>query len=202
MEKTIAYYHSAETPQNHALQFDGIDDYLEIPEIAAIRTQQNEPLTIDFWMWIPSYPSQWQKILSKWGAGGGHDDEYVFSLRQCDADIVSLVAVQDEKIVGHILFSPISLEGDASKGGMATRSLAMQSEAGLEELKKRNSPLLIVLGHPEYYPKFGFEPASRFGLQCQWEVPDEDFMALLLDPGLPVPINAVAKYHSEFDIAM
>jgi putative acetyltransferase len=166
--------------------------------------------------------------------------EIVDCLRQSDADIVSLVAVQDEQIVGHILFSPITIEADISKGGMATRSLAMQNEAkqtvsnksnaklgpmglapmavlpnnqrqgigsklieaGLEELKKRNCPLVIVLGYPGYYPKFGFEPASRFGLQCQWEVPDEAFMALLLNPDLPTPIHAIAKYRSEFDIAM
>ena len=78
--KTIDFYHSAESPQNYALQFDGINDYLEIPEIAAIRTHQDEPLTIEFWVWIPSYPKNWQKVLSKWGAGGGQDDEFVFSL--------------------------------------------------------------------------------------------------------------------------
>ena len=70
--------------------------------------------------------------------------EIVDCLRQSGADIVSLVAIQDEKIVGHILFSPISLEGDASKGGMATRSLAMQIEAKQtdsdESIAKRTRP--------------------------------------------------------------
>jgi len=80
-DKTIDFHHSAEVPQNYALQFDGINDYLEIPEIAAIRTRADEPLTLEFWVWIPAYPKKWQKILSKWGAGGGHDDEFVISLR-------------------------------------------------------------------------------------------------------------------------
>jgi len=166
--------------------------------------------------------------------------EIVDRLRQSEADIVSLVAVKDEQIVGHILFSPMTIKGDVSVGGMATRSLAMPNnnkqtasnkssaklaamglapmavlpeyqrqgigskliETGLDELKKRHCPLVIVLGHPEYYPKFGFVPAGRIGLKCQWPVPEEAFMALLLDPDLLAPIHAVAKYRPEFDLAM
>ena len=65
----------------YALEFDGIDDCVEIPEIAALRTQGDRPLTVEFWMWVDSYPKPWRKMLSKWGSGGGQDDEFVFSLR-------------------------------------------------------------------------------------------------------------------------
>lgn len=67
---------------NNALQFDGVGDYVEIPEIAAIRTGEKEPLTVEFWVFIASRPDNWQKVVSKWGARGGDDDEFVVCLRQ------------------------------------------------------------------------------------------------------------------------
>jgi hypothetical protein len=67
---------------NNALQFDGVNDYVEIPEIAAIRTDEKEPLTVEFWVFIASRPDNWQKVVSKWGARGGDDDEFVVCLRQ------------------------------------------------------------------------------------------------------------------------
>ena len=57
--------------RNNAILFDGVDDYIEIPEIAAIRTQGNEPLTLEFWLFVPSRSDNWHKVLSKWGARGG-----------------------------------------------------------------------------------------------------------------------------------
>jgi hypothetical protein len=63
---------------NNALFFDGVNDYLEIPEIAAIRTRKEEPLTVEFWAFVSAHPNPWQKVLSKWGARGGDDDEFVF----------------------------------------------------------------------------------------------------------------------------
>lgn len=67
---------------NNALYFDGVDDYVEIPEIAAIRTEMDQPLTVEFWAFVPSYGDTWHKVLSKWGARGGDDDEFVVAFRQ------------------------------------------------------------------------------------------------------------------------
>jgi len=67
---------------NHALLFDGVDDYLEIPEIAAIRTEKDEPLTVEFWVFVASYGDTWHKVLSKWGARLSEDDEFVVVFRQ------------------------------------------------------------------------------------------------------------------------
>jgi len=67
---------------NNALLFDGIDDCVEIPEIGAIRSGPSEPLTVEFWFFVPSRPSNWHKVLSKWGRGLGEDDEFVVSIRQ------------------------------------------------------------------------------------------------------------------------
>jgi len=67
---------------NNALFFDGINDYVEIPEITAMRTHKDEPLTVEFWLFVECYGGTWHKALSKWGAGGGQDDEFVVCLRQ------------------------------------------------------------------------------------------------------------------------
>lgn len=76
-------------------------------------------------------------------------------------------------------------------------------EKGLEILKSKNCPFVIVLGHPEYYPRFGFERASQYGLLSQWEgVPDEAFMVLVMDTTALDGVSRVAKYRAEFDEAM
>jgi putative acetyltransferase len=63
--------------------------------------------------------------------------------------------------------------------------------------------LVIVLGHPGYYPRFGFERASAHGLASQWEgVPDEAFMVLILDSQAMAGMRGVARYRPEFDAAM
>ncbi len=57
---------------------------------------------------------------------------------------------------------------------------------------------MIVLGHADYYPRFGFAPASRFGLDCDYDVPDEVFMALELEPGALAGRGGRIHYHPAF----
>ena len=58
---------------------------------------------------------------------------------------------------------------------------------------------VVVLGHAEYYPRFGFIPASRFGLRCEYEVPDDVFMAMELTPGaLQGSGPGTIRYHAAF----
>jgi putative acetyltransferase len=57
----------------------------------------------------------------------------------------------------------------------------------------------VVVGHATYYPRFGFTPASRFGLRCRYEVPDEVFMAVELDPGALRNMAGTVKYHPAFE---
>jgi putative acetyltransferase len=65
---------------------------------------------------------------------------------------------------------------------------------GLEILRKQGCPFLIVLGHPEFYPRFGFDRASRHGFRSQWEgVPDEAFMVLVLDEASMAGVTGVAR---------
>jgi len=70
-------------------------------------------------------------------------------------------------------------------------------------LLDRGCPFVIVLGRPDYYPRFGFEPASRHGLASQWEgVPDEAFMVLVLDKAVTRGVSGIARYRDEFNEAM
>ena len=73
-------------------------------------------------------------------------------------------------------------------------------KTGIKTLKKTQCHFIIVLGHPEYYPRFGFERASVYGIRCQWEgVPDEAFMILWLDKSTIPPVSGLAKYRDEFN---
>jgi putative acetyltransferase len=141
----------------------------------------------------------------------------VDSLRDACPDAVSLVAVEkDGRILGHIFFSPVFVSGGHGvTQGMGLAPMAVLPErqrqgigsrlvqAGIEALRERNCPLIIVVGHPEYYPRFGFAPASRHGLSCQWDgVPDEAFMVLILDEPATAGVSGTARYRDEFDQAM
>ena len=140
----------------------------------------------------------------------------VDSIRDACPDAVSLVAVDANQIVGHILFSPVlasSEEGSVQGMGLGPMAVvperqrqgigSLMVKAGIETLRERSCPFIIVLGHPEYYPRFGFRPASQYGLSCQWEgVPDNAFMVLVLDKTAMAGVSGVVKYRDEFDQAM
>ena len=76
-------------------------------------------------------------------------------------------------------------------------------KTGIQMLKKSACPFVIVLGHPEYYSRFGFEPAFRYGIKSQWEgVPDHAFMILWLAQSRTNGVSGIAKYRDEFNQAM
>jgi putative acetyltransferase len=125
---------------------------------------------------------------------------------------LSLVAADASQIVGHILFTPVVVESGARRiegRGLAPMAVLPQHQrtgvgselirAGLDRLHRIGCPFVVVVGHPEYYPRFGFVPGSRHGVRCQWDhVPDEAFMILVLDS--PVSdLAGVARYRPEFD---
>lgn len=147
--------------------------------------------------------------------GQAPEANLVDRLRENCPGILSLVAVQDDRVVGHIVFSPVMIEGDRTLDGMGLGPMAVLPEfqhrgigsqlvqAGIEILKNQGSLFIIVLGHPEYYPRFGFELASHSGIRSQWEgVPDEAFMILILNENAISDIHGVARYSSEFDEAV
>jgi len=141
--------------------------------------------------------------------------DIVDRLRRACADALSFVA-DDGGIVGHILFSPAVIESGGRRiVGMGLAPMAVLPDRqrqgigsklvrrGIEILRQRRCPFVIVLGHPEYYPRFGFERASAQGLACQWEgVPDEAFMVLVLDVYTMEGATGVAQYRDEFNEAV
>jgi putative acetyltransferase len=144
----------------------------------------------------------------------GHNGEagLIDQLRSEGAAAISLVAEYENQIVGHILFSPATIEwtSRSSTGlGLAPVSVVPEFqrqrigsrliEAGLEAAANGTSEFVIVLGHPDYYPKFGFTPASASNVRCEFEgVPDEAFMIRWAEQSGPCDDSGIAKYHSAF----
>ena len=138
--------------------------------------------------------------------------ELVEKLRASGCESLSLVA-DDDTVVGHILFTPVVVEGPERRVvGMGLAPMAVLPDRqrqgigsqlvtlGLEVLRARGCPFVVVVGHPEYYPRFGFEPASKHGLASQWEgMPDAAFMVLVLDVGAMAGATGVARYREEFN---
>lgn len=155
------------------------------------------------------------RTLNELTFGQPAEADVVDKLRVVCGDYLALVA-DDEGIVGQIVFTPAVVEEPGRRAvGMGLAPLAVIPERqrqgigsaltrrGLEILRERGCPFVIVLGHPEYYPRFGFERASAHGLTCQWEgIPDEAFMVLILDADAMEGVTGVAAYRDEFNEAM
>ena len=150
-------------------------------------------------------------------AYGQHAEaEIVDAIRERCASAVSLVALEADRIVGHILFSPVRVFGKkASFPGMGLGPMAVVPErqrrgigslmvrAGIEAVRERRCPFIVVLGHPGYYPRFQFVPASQHGLTSQWpSVPDAAFMVRVLDGLKMAGICGTVRYRDEFDQAL
>jgi len=136
----------------------------------------------------------------------------VDALRANGNAAIELVAEVNRQVVGHILFSPMSFDGacDARRPlGLAPMAVipAYQRmgigsrlvEAGLEECRRVGCEAVFVLGHPAYYPRFGFVPASRFGVRSTYDAPDEAFMAIELVEGALNGASGLVRYCREFD---
>jgi len=112
--------------------------------------------------------------------------------------LFSMIALQDERIVGHILFTNALINSYENIGSAILAPLAVDPEfqnqgiggrlikEGLTTLVARNVKLVFVLGHPGYYPRYGFRPASRYGFEAPYPIPQEvgeAWMVKELQPG-------------------
>jgi putative acetyltransferase len=145
---------------------------------------------------------------------GPGEAQVVDLLRERCEDFISIVAEVNGQIVGHILFTPVRLVRESGEEliGMGLAPLAVSPghqgqgigtilcEAGLEEMKASGAPFVVVLGHPNYYPRFGFEPAERYHLRCVYEdVPPGAFMVKVFQPEMKAALSGVVHYRPEFD---
>lgn len=136
----------------------------------------------------------------------------VDALREVAHPHISLVAALDDRVVGHIFFSPVSIESEGRAfTAMGLAPLAVLPEyqgkgigsqlvrEGLKECLSLGHNVVVVLGHPHYYPRFGFAAARAKGITCEYDVPDEHFMVAELEPGALAGRKGLVKYHPAFN---
>ena len=131
-------------------------------------------------------------------------------IRERGKSVLSLVAMNADKVIGHVLFSPVTLHPDhgilrglglgpvavlpeAQGKGLGTRLI----ESGLEICRRRGYDFVVLLGNPRYYSRFGFIPAAGFGLENEYGV-EEEFQARELRPGVLIGTRALVRYIPEF----
>lgn len=132
-------------------------------------------------------------------------------LRATAHPYISLVGVKEEQVVGHIFFSPVTIEAEDSASeilGLAPMAVLPEYQKqgigsqlvreGLRECLRIGCGAVVVLGHPEYYPRFGFVPAGQKGLRCEYAVPDDVFMVTELKPDA-LSRRGLVRYRPEFD---
>jgi putative acetyltransferase len=134
----------------------------------------------------------------------------VDALRQQAEPLVSLVAENDGAIIGHIMFSPVALSGHPALRIMGLAPMAVSPDrqrtgigsalvhAGLERCKHLGFGAVVVLGHAAYYPRFGFSPSARFGIGCGYDVPEDVFMVVELQPAFLHGASGTIEYHAAF----
>ena len=135
--------------------------------------------------------------------------ERVDRLRSSGKAVVSLVAHDENEIVGHILFSPVTFDPPAAVVALGLAPMAVLPghekhgvgrrlvQNGLAECHARGACLVVVLGDPPYYSRFGFERASRHGLRNEFGA-EEEFMVFLLDARVHPTPGTLVRYAPEF----
>ncbi len=151
------------------------------------------------------------RYINEQAFGQKQESELIDKLHKRGVLILSLVAVKDREIVGHIAFSPVVIESEYSSFEAITLAPmavlpAYQKQGiggrlvgtGLEQCRKLGHEIVIVVGHPDYYPRFGFVLAKPKGISCEFEVPEEAFMILELRKGALAGRSGIVKFQPEF----
>ena len=135
----------------------------------------------------------------------------VDAIRRVRHPAISLVGTVGRTIVGHILFTRVSIEPDASgvramglgpmavlpdrqRQGVGSRLVA----EGLRACARDECDIVVVVGHPAFYPRFGFARASTYALRLEFDVPDDAFMVVGLRPGALANCGGLVRYLPEF----
>jgi putative acetyltransferase len=137
--------------------------------------------------------------------------DLVDALRRSGIPLISLVAENSGLLIGHVLFSPVTLldySAGLSAAGLAPLAVLPEwqnrgvgsslIEEGLEQCKNHGYLAVAVLGYPDYYRRFGFVPSSRYGLKSEYPVPDDVFMVKELRPNMLKCSGGTVKYHELF----
>jgi putative acetyltransferase len=142
---------------------------------------------------------------------GSAEAGLVDALRRNARPYVALVAEANGEAVGHIAFSPVTIgphETAFVALGLAPLAVLpdLQNKGlgsalvrqGLDECRRHGHDVVVVLGHPHFYPRFGFVAASSRKLECEYPVPEDVFMVAELSPGALAGRCGLVKYGPEF----
>ncbi|HEX5760643.1 MAG TPA: N-acetyltransferase [Thermoanaerobaculia bacterium] len=150
------------------------------------------------------------RALNESAFGSSTEADLVEALHRERAAVVALVAEMAGEVVGHILFSPVEVEISNGKrlSGLAPMAVApplqrrgigsLLVREGLQHCRDLGYDGVVLVGHAEYYPRFGFVPAHTLGLRCEYDVPPEVFMALELADGSLGGVSGLVRYHGAF----
>lgn len=154
----------------------------------------------------------WTEVFAINEAAFGNTAEAVLvdKLRKKASPIISMVAEDGGSIVGHIMFSPAALSGhsDVKLMGLAPMAIIPKHQnkgigsdlvtEGLKQCRAMGYDAVIVLGHPEYYPRFGFKSAKIFDIISEYDVPDGTFMIVEFETDVLKGKPGTVKYHEVF----
>ena len=151
------------------------------------------------------------RVLNEQAFGQPNEANLVDALRERGAFVLSMVATDSNQVVGHVLFTEaIVTQADAQfkalgLGPMAVLPSHQRKQIGsrllqsaLDECRELGYDAVVVIGHPEFYPRFGFVPAKLKGIRCEFDVPEDVFMVLELREDALAGGTAVVKYQPEF----
>ena len=143
--------------------------------------------------------------------GRTNEAALVDALRENARPHISLVAADGEHVLGHIFFSPVSIaavDGESTALGLGPMAVlpgyqrqgigSRLVRCGLDACIRLGHGVVVVLGHPHFYPRFGFSPAVTKRLRSEYRVPDEVFMVAELSPRALRARTGLVKYRPEF----
>ena len=149
--------------------------------------------------------------VNEQGFGGGEEAYLVDALRQANAVVLSMVALDGEDIIAHILFTEvIIMQADSQFTGLGLGPMAVLPwhqrkgigsqllKIALDKCCRLDYDFVVVLGHPGFYSKFGFSPAKPYGISCEFDAPDEAFMVLGLRENALAGRSGIVHYRDEF----
>jgi putative acetyltransferase len=149
--------------------------------------------------------------LNEQAFGQPNEANLVDALRERSAFVLSMVATDNDVVVGHVLFTEVIVtEADSQFKALGLGPMAVLPsyqrrgigsgllECALDKCRELDYHAAVVIGHPEFYSRFGFVPARLKGIRCEFDVPDEAFMVLGLREDALAGRRGVVKYQPEF----